>query len=80
MQDAKGRELHRGDKILIPARVVDISDAGEVLIQTEGSHPAHAAGSLSAHRGFVGPQVIRNNKGDDTTFEVLEDNGHRIIR
>lgn len=80
MHDAKGRPLNVGDTVLIPCKVLRVMPGDycaldvETLAVMPGNGTKNSIGALNAK------QVLRANAGDDTQFDVVEDNGKTILK
>jgi hypothetical protein len=75
MHDAKGQELKLGDKVILPCRITNLGggpDYCNVTIESLATMPPNHDSHVSI--GAVNTtQVIRANKGDDTSFVVVVD-------
>lgn len=72
MHDFAGRPLAVGDRVLVPFKITSVSANDEycnVTLETEAvMFPSDRKTTLTANT----KQVIRNNDGDSTTFDVAD--------
>jgi hypothetical protein len=80
MHDAKGRELKVGDTVIVPCEVTAVHptpDCCNVTVQTLGGRlPDGNKDRFTTNT----KHLLRANAGDDTSIELVEDNGKTFLK
>jgi hypothetical protein len=80
VHDAKGRELKKGDRVLIPCEVRDVQASPEycnvTVVSLGGRKPDGLRETITLNTNVL----LRANDGDDASFEVFVDGDKQYIR